>query len=134
MARELNFSSDIDLVPLYLESGETDGARPISNQEFFTRLVQQLIRLLEQHTEDGFVFRVDLRLRPFGDSGPGGLECRGARGLPADARPRLGALRLGQGARGHARQPATASCSRPRSGRSCIGATSTLACSNRCAR
>ena len=67
---ELNFSSDIDLVPLYLESGETDGARSISNQEFFTRLVQQLIRLLEQQTEGGFVFRVDLRLRPFGDSGP----------------------------------------------------------------
>ena len=67
---ELNFSSDIDLVPVYTESGETDGARSISNQEFFTRLVQQLIRLLEQQTEDGFVFRIDLRLRPFGDSGP----------------------------------------------------------------
>jgi [glutamine synthetase] adenylyltransferase / [glutamine synthetase]-adenylyl-L-tyrosine phosphorylase len=66
---ELNFSSDIDLVPLYLASGETDGARSISNQEFFTRVVQQLIRLLEQHTDEGFVFRVDLRLRPFGDSG-----------------------------------------------------------------
>jgi [glutamine synthetase] adenylyltransferase / [glutamine synthetase]-adenylyl-L-tyrosine phosphorylase len=68
--RELNFSSDIDLVPLYLESGETSGARSISHQEFFTRVVQQLIRLLEQQTEEGFVFRVDLRLRPFGDSGP----------------------------------------------------------------
>jgi glutamate-ammonia-ligase adenylyltransferase len=67
---ELNFSSDIDLVPLYLESGETDGARSISNQEFFTRVVQQIIRLLEQQTDEGFVFRVDLRLRPFGDSGP----------------------------------------------------------------
>jgi glutamate-ammonia-ligase adenylyltransferase len=67
---ELNFSSDIDLVPVYPEGGETDGARSISNQEFFTRLMQQLIRLLEQQTEDGFVFRIDLRLRPFGDSGP----------------------------------------------------------------
>jgi glutamate-ammonia-ligase adenylyltransferase len=67
---ELNFSSDIDLVPLYPESGDTDGARSISNQEFFTRLAQQLIRLLEQQTEEGFVFRVDVRLRPFGDSGP----------------------------------------------------------------
>ncbi|HEY5020780.1 MAG TPA: bifunctional [glutamate--ammonia ligase]-adenylyl-L-tyrosine phosphorylase/[glutamate--ammonia-ligase] adenylyltransferase, partial [Steroidobacteraceae bacterium] len=67
---ELNFSSDIDLVPLFLESGDTDGGRSISNQEFFTRLAQQLIRLLEQQTEEGFVFRVDLRLRPFGDSGP----------------------------------------------------------------
>jgi glutamate-ammonia-ligase adenylyltransferase len=67
---ELNFSSDIDLVPVYPEGGETDGTRSISNQEFFTRLMQQLIRLLEQQTEDGFVFRTDLRLRPFGDSGP----------------------------------------------------------------
>ena len=67
---ELNFSSDIDLVPVYPEGGETDGARSISNQEFFTRLMQQIIRLLEQQTEEGFVFRIDLRLRPFGDSGP----------------------------------------------------------------
>jgi glutamate-ammonia-ligase adenylyltransferase len=67
---ELNFSSDIDLVPLYPQPGETDGPRPLSNQEFFTRLVQLIIRLLEQQTEDGFVFRIDLRLRPFGDSGP----------------------------------------------------------------
>jgi [glutamine synthetase] adenylyltransferase / [glutamine synthetase]-adenylyl-L-tyrosine phosphorylase len=67
---ELNFSSDIDLVPVYAEAGETDGARSISNQEFFTRVVQQMIRLLGQQTEEGFVFRIDLRLRPFGDSGP----------------------------------------------------------------
>jgi glutamate-ammonia-ligase adenylyltransferase len=67
---ELNFSSDIDLVLLYPDGGQTDGERPISNEEFFTRLGQALIRLLEQHTADGFVFRVDLRLRPYGDSGP----------------------------------------------------------------
>ena len=67
---ELNFSSDIDLVLLYPDAGETDGERPISNEEFFTRLGQALIRLLEQHTADGFVFRIDLRLRPYGDSGP----------------------------------------------------------------
>ena len=67
---ELNFSSDIDLVLLYPEGGETDGARPISNQEYFTRLGQALIRLLEQPTAEGFVFRVDLRLRPYGASGP----------------------------------------------------------------
>src|SRR5450631_3454068 len=67
---ELNFSSDIDLVLLYPDAGETDGVRPISNEEFFTRLGQALIRVLEQQTEDGFVFRVDLRLRPYGDSGP----------------------------------------------------------------
>lgn len=67
---ELNFSSDIDLVLLYPASGDTDGAHAISNEEFFTRLAQALIRLLEQTTAEGFVFRVDLRLRPFGDSGP----------------------------------------------------------------
>ena len=68
--RELNFSSDIDLVLLFSSGGETDGRRVIDNQEFFTRLGQALFRLLEQSTVDGFVFRMDLRLRPFGDSGP----------------------------------------------------------------
>jgi glutamate-ammonia-ligase adenylyltransferase len=67
---ELNFSSDVDLVLLFPEHGETDGARGISNEEFFTRLGQGLGRLLETPTAEGFVLRVDLRLRPFGDSGP----------------------------------------------------------------
>lgn len=67
---ELNFSSDIDLVFLYPENGETDGPRPLSNEQFFTRLGQALIRLLDQKTGEGFVFRVDMRLRPFGDGGP----------------------------------------------------------------
>ena len=67
---ELNFSSDVDLVLLFPEHGETDGARGISNEEFFTRLGQALVRLLETATAEGFVLRVDLRLRPFGDSGP----------------------------------------------------------------
>jgi len=67
---ELNFSSDIDLVFLYSEAGETDGQRSLSNEAYFTRLGQALIRLLDQKTSDGFVFRVDMRLRPFGDSGP----------------------------------------------------------------
>ncbi len=67
---ELNFSSDVDLVLLFPEHGETDGERRISNEEFFTRLGQSLVRLLETPTADGFVLRVDLRLRPFGDSGP----------------------------------------------------------------
>jgi glutamate-ammonia-ligase adenylyltransferase len=68
--RELNFSSDVDLVLLFPEHGETDGPRPIANEEFFTRLGQGLIRLLETATQDGFTLRVDMRLRPFGDSGP----------------------------------------------------------------
>ena len=67
---ELNFSSDVDLVLLFPEHGETDGARAIANEEFFTRLGQGLVRLLSAPTADGFVLRVDLRLRPFGDSGP----------------------------------------------------------------
>jgi len=67
---ELNFSSDVDLVLLFPEHGETDGARVIANEEFFTRLAQALVRLLETPTADGFVLRVDLRLRPFGASGP----------------------------------------------------------------
>jgi [glutamine synthetase] adenylyltransferase / [glutamine synthetase]-adenylyl-L-tyrosine phosphorylase len=67
---ELNFSSDVDLVFLYPESGETDGERSLSNEEFFLRAGRQLIRLLDEVTADGFVFRVDMRLRPFGESGP----------------------------------------------------------------
>jgi [glutamine synthetase] adenylyltransferase / [glutamine synthetase]-adenylyl-L-tyrosine phosphorylase len=67
---ELNFSSDIDLVFLFAQAGETDGARALDNQEYFNRLGRELIRLLDARTEEGFVFRVDMRLRPFGESGP----------------------------------------------------------------
>ncbi len=68
--RELNFSSDVDLVLLYGAEGETAGPRVIDNQEYFQRLGREFIRLLDARTEEGFVFRVDMRLRPFGDSGP----------------------------------------------------------------
>ena len=69
--KELNFSSDIDLIFVYPHSGETQGCRrSLENQQFFTRLAQKLITSLHQHTADGFVYRVDMRLRPFGDSGP----------------------------------------------------------------
>ena len=69
--QELNFSSDIDLIFVYPHSGETQGCRrSLDNQQFFTRLAQKLITSLHQHTSDGFVFRVDMRLRPFGESGP----------------------------------------------------------------
>ena len=67
---ELNFSSDIDLVFLFAEGGETDGPRIVANEEYFNRLGREIIRLLDARTEEGFVFRVDMRLRPFGDSGP----------------------------------------------------------------
>ncbi|ABR74848.1 bifunctional glutamine synthetase adenylyltransferase/deadenyltransferase [Actinobacillus succinogenes] len=67
---ELNFSSDIDLIFTYPENGETQGARrSVDNQRFFTRLGQRLINALDQFTADGFVYRTDMRLRPFGDSG-----------------------------------------------------------------
>ena len=70
-ARELNLSSDIDLVFAYPEAGQTDGERKvISNEEFFTRLGRALIAALDPVTADGFVFRVDMRLRPYGESGP----------------------------------------------------------------
>jgi glutamate-ammonia-ligase adenylyltransferase len=68
-AKELNFSSDIDLIFCYPSAGETDGSRSISNEEFFMRQCRQVVKLLDQQTVDGFVFRVDARLRPFGDSG-----------------------------------------------------------------
>ena len=67
---ELNVSSDIDLIFAYPGKGETRGARrTIDNQQFFTRLGQRLIQALDQITADGFVFRVDMRLRPYGQSG-----------------------------------------------------------------
>jgi len=67
---ELNVSSDIDLIYLYAEEGETDGAKSISNHEFFVKLGRRLAGALSENTADGYVFRVDLRLRPWGDSGP----------------------------------------------------------------
>jgi glutamate-ammonia-ligase adenylyltransferase len=67
---ELNFSSDIDLIFLYAADGDSNGDRQLSANEYFTRWARQLVSLLDDITEDGFVFRVDTRLRPFGDSGP----------------------------------------------------------------
>lgn len=69
--RELNFSSDIDLIFTWPENGTTSGGRrELDNAQFFTRLGQRLIKVLDQPTAEGFVYRVDMRLRPFGDSGP----------------------------------------------------------------
>ena len=67
--RELNFSSDVDLVYAYPEPGTSDGARPLDAEAWFTRLGQRLAQLLGEVTADGFSHRVDLRLRPFGASG-----------------------------------------------------------------
>ncbi|HET9976638.1 MAG TPA: bifunctional [glutamate--ammonia ligase]-adenylyl-L-tyrosine phosphorylase/[glutamate--ammonia-ligase] adenylyltransferase [Burkholderiaceae bacterium] len=69
-ARELNVSSDIDLVYVYEADGQTDGASSISAHEYFTKVAKRLYALIGETTEDGFVFRVDLALRPNGMSGP----------------------------------------------------------------
>lgn len=70
-AGELNLSSDIDLIFAFPEKGETEGGRkPLEHQEYFTKLGQKLIAALDAMTADGFVFRVDMRLRPLGDGGP----------------------------------------------------------------
>ncbi|MGL4316379.1 MAG: bifunctional [glutamate--ammonia ligase]-adenylyl-L-tyrosine phosphorylase/[glutamate--ammonia-ligase] adenylyltransferase [Pseudomonas sp.] len=69
-AHELNLSSDIDLIFGYPEGGETEGVkRSLDNQEFFIRLGQRLIKALDPITAEGFVFRVDMRLRPYGSAG-----------------------------------------------------------------
>ena len=70
--RELNVSSDIDLIFAYESEGETtqgQNKQTISNQDFFTKLAKKLISAIDEMTEDGFVFRVDMRLRPFGSEG-----------------------------------------------------------------
>jgi [glutamine synthetase] adenylyltransferase / [glutamine synthetase]-adenylyl-L-tyrosine phosphorylase len=74
---ELNVSSDLDLIYVYDEGGETralgayaEARRPLSNHEFFEKLGRRVAAALSEATADGFVFRVDLRLRPNGDSGP----------------------------------------------------------------
>jgi len=70
--RELNVSSDIDLIFVYEEAGQTAGGERagIDNHDFFTRMGRKLIGALSERTADGYVFRVDMRLRPNGDSGP----------------------------------------------------------------
>ena len=68
--RELNFSSDIDLILLFPDATESDGGKCLSAQEYFTRQSRLIVALLDEVTADGFAFRIDTRLRPFGDSGP----------------------------------------------------------------
>ncbi|MDT8282312.1 MAG: bifunctional [glutamate--ammonia ligase]-adenylyl-L-tyrosine phosphorylase/[glutamate--ammonia-ligase] adenylyltransferase, partial [Gammaproteobacteria bacterium] len=67
---ELNFSSDIDLIFVFPEDGETPGPRRKSHYEFYLVVIRKLVKVLDAVTEDGFVYRVDTRLRPFGESGP----------------------------------------------------------------
>jgi glutamate-ammonia-ligase adenylyltransferase len=69
-ACELNYSSDVDLIFAYAEEGVLADRKATTYGEFFTRLCQSLVKVLDEITVDGFVFRTDIRLRPFGDSGP----------------------------------------------------------------
>lgn len=69
-AWELNYSSDIDLIFAYQQDGTLKDRKETSYGEFFSRICQQLVKILDEITADGFVFRTDIRLRPFGDSGP----------------------------------------------------------------
>ena len=70
--RELNFSSDIDLLFVYTEEGETTGgsSSPVTNAEYFKKTGELIVKALSEQTADGFAFRVDMRLRPFGHAGP----------------------------------------------------------------
>ena len=67
---ELNVSSDIDLIYVFARAGKSDGKKVLDNTDYFTRVAQRITRMLGSVTADGFVYRVDTRLRPFGESGP----------------------------------------------------------------
>ncbi|HET7754316.1 MAG TPA: bifunctional [glutamate--ammonia ligase]-adenylyl-L-tyrosine phosphorylase/[glutamate--ammonia-ligase] adenylyltransferase, partial [Anaeromyxobacteraceae bacterium] len=69
-ARELNFSSDIDLLYVYGTDGTTDGPSPLTHFAYYAKLAEHVTEAIARPTEDGFVFRVDLNLRPDGHSGP----------------------------------------------------------------
>lgn len=68
--RELNYSSDIDLIFFYTAEGYSTGKKSIDNQQYFSKVIQQFVAIMQTMTAEGFVFRVDLRLRPNGESGP----------------------------------------------------------------
>ena len=74
---ELNFSSDIDLIFTFAEDGETSGPRRKSHYEFYLAVIRKLVKVLDEVTAEGFVYRVDTRLRPFGESGPMAMSFSG---------------------------------------------------------
>jgi glutamate-ammonia-ligase adenylyltransferase len=77
--RELNYSSDIDLMFVYSGNGETNGTEPISNKEFFKKVANQYTSLLSTYTQEGLCYRVDLRLRPDGTLGEVSISFEGAK-------------------------------------------------------
>jgi [glutamine synthetase] adenylyltransferase / [glutamine synthetase]-adenylyl-L-tyrosine phosphorylase len=105
---ELNYSSDIDLIVLFEEDGQTDSPRPIPNTDFFTYLVRDFAKLMTEVTDMGMAYRVDLRLRPEGSRGPLAMSVPNAlryydsrgrtweRQAMIKARPAAGDLALGQ--------------------------------------
>ncbi len=68
--RELNYHSDLDIIFIYDHQGQTNGAKQISNHEYFAKLAQKLISILSTQTREGYVYKLDTRLRPSGNSGP----------------------------------------------------------------
>jgi [glutamine synthetase] adenylyltransferase / [glutamine synthetase]-adenylyl-L-tyrosine phosphorylase len=77
--RELNYSSDVDLMFVYQANGETDGGSPISNKEFYKKVANQYTELLSTYTAEGLCYRVDLRLRPDGRLGEVSISLEGAK-------------------------------------------------------
>ena len=68
--RELNYHSDLDIIFIYDYQGETDGQKQITNHEYFAKMAQKLISILSTQTREGYVYKLDTRLRPSGNSGP----------------------------------------------------------------
>ena len=92
--RELNFSSDVDLMFAFPESGNTRGTdKTVSNKEFFTRLCHGLIDVIGKNMTDGLVFRVDARLRPYGESGPIAMTFESMEQYYQEQGPGVGTLR-----------------------------------------
>ena len=103
---ELNYSSDIDLVFLYDQDGQTDARRIVTNDEFFERLGKEVIRLLTETTDLGAAYRVDLRLRPEGSRGPLVPELRQHAFVLRHEGPHLGTAGVREGPADR-RRPAT---------------------------
>jgi [glutamine synthetase] adenylyltransferase / [glutamine synthetase]-adenylyl-L-tyrosine phosphorylase len=68
--RELNYHSDLDIIFVYDHQGYTDGEKQISNHEYFAKLAQKIISILTMQTREGYVYKIDTRLRPSGNAGP----------------------------------------------------------------
>ena len=120
---ELNYSSDIDLMFLYDGDGRTDGEKPVTNAEYFERVVQHTVKLLSESTPLGIAYRVDLRLRPEGSQGPLVIRQRGGPAVLRCHGPHLGTAGFRQGAAGRRRTGTGYRSSSKRSNRGFTAAT-----------